>query len=88
MKVEEKGMAEKNMVDASGEHCVLKGEPYLIGTWYSFQKETRKYAQYKEAKGTEKALIHTAEVLSTNVELDNKYQMEIAEYRMLACSML
>ena len=52
MKVDKKGLSEGNMVDQSGEHSVLTGEPYLIGTWYSFQIERRKYAQYKEAKGT------------------------------------
>ena len=48
MKVEDKGIAQHNMEDISGEHTVLKGEPFLVGKWFSFQKETKKYAQYAE----------------------------------------
>ena len=83
MKVEDKQIATENIMDSSGEHCVLKGEPYLKGKWYSFQKESKKFAWYKESK-TELALIHIAEVLSTNLELNDKHQMDIFEYRMLA----
>ena len=43
MKVTEKGIAEGNMMDSSKDHCVLKGEPYLLGTWISFLKDTKKY---------------------------------------------
>ena len=73
------------MIDASKEHTVLKGEPYLNGTWFSFQKEMKKFAQFKESRGSEKALIHIAEVYSTNIELNDKQQMDITDFRMLGC---
>ena len=82
MKVEEKRIAEHNITDSSGLHCVLKGEPYLLGKWFSFQHETKKFACYKESK-TEQAMIHIGEVLATNLELNEKFQMDIFEYRML-----
>ena len=41
MKVEEKQIATENIKDKSEEHCILQGEPYLVGKWFSFQKETK-----------------------------------------------
>ena len=52
----------------------------------SFQKEIRKFAHYKEANGTEAALIHISEVFSYDISLNNDLQMDIHEYRMLCCS--
>ena len=86
MKVIEKGIAENNISDSSMEHCVLKGEPYLLAKWYSFHKDGKKFAQFIESKGSENALIHVGEVFSTNIEVDEKNQMNIADYWMLACS--
>ena len=81
-RVEDKRTADENIMDSSGEHCVLKGEPYLVGKWFSFDKEMKKFVCYKESK-TEIALIHVAEVISTDLELNEKHQMDIFEYRML-----
>ena len=85
MRVEKKSIATENIMDSSNEHCVLKGEPYLMGKWYSFEKETKRFAWYKESRA-ELALIHIAEVFSTNLELNEKHQMDILDYRMLASS--
>ena len=85
MKVSEKGIAEKNMMDNSEEHCVLKGEPYLMGKWISFQNESKKVGNYKESKTIE-ALIHVSEVFLINIPMNDKLQMDIHEYRMLCCS--
>ena len=82
MRIDDKQIAEKNMMDSSGEHCVLKGEPYLIGTWFSFDKETKKFAWYRESKA-EKALIHVGEVVAMDLELNDIHQMDIFKYRML-----
>ena len=48
MMVQDKHIAKEDIEDASEEHCILKGEPYLVGKWFSFQKETRKFACFKE----------------------------------------
>ena len=53
MIVQDKHIATENIEDASEEHCILKGEPYLVGKWFSFQKEARKFACFKELKNTE-----------------------------------
>ena len=50
MKVEDKKIADPNIIDSSGLHCVLKGELYLLEKWFSFQNETNKFACYKESK--------------------------------------
>ena len=49
--------SKENTEDASKEHCIVKGEPYLVGKWFSFQKETRKFACFKESTNTKLALI-------------------------------
>ena len=82
MKISEKGIATENMIDGSKEHCVLKGDCYLIGKRFSFVKETRKFAAFKEAKGTVDALIHVGEVFSTNVSLNDDHQMDIYDIRL------
>ena len=86
MMVQDKHIAKENIEDASEEHCILKGEPYLVGKWFSFQKETSKFVCFKESKNTELALIHIQEVFSTNLEINDNHQMDIANYRMLTCS--
>ena len=86
MKVLSKGIASENMIDQSGEHSVLKNEPYLCGVWVAFMKDTRKYAQFKESKTSAEALIHISEVFSTNLALNEKMQMDISDYHMLACA--
>ena len=53
---------------------------------FSFQKETRKFACFKESKNAEFALIHIQEVFLTNLEINDNHQMDIANYRMLTCS--
>ena len=75
MKIVEKSIAAEPMEDISKEHSVLKGEPYLIGRWMSFCRETKKAAQYKE-------------VFSTNVVLNDGLRMDIADYRMLCCNVI
>ena len=65
MMVQDKHIAKENIEDASKENtedaskedCILKGEPYLVGKWFSFQKETRKFACFKESTNTKLALI-------------------------------
>ena len=94
MKVLEKGIATNHISDSSKEHCVLKGEPYLIAKWYSFSNEGRKVATYNKSSNLlENALIHIGEVFSTNIEIVEKinskttqYQMDITDYRTLLCS--
>lgn len=86
MKVDKKGHADENMKDSSDEHCVLKGKPYLLGRWYSFDSESKIFAKFKPSKNSEPALIHLAEVYSTDLKLDNKYQLDINDYRMLVCN--
>ena len=61
-------------MDTSKEHYILKGEPFLIGTWISFVQEKKKMVQFKEAKGVESALIHVAEVFSTDIVLNDSLQ--------------
>ena len=82
MMVQEKHIAIENTEDAPEEHCLLKGEPYLVGKWFSFQKETSKFVCFKESKNTELALIHIQEVFLTNLEINDTHQMVIANYRM------
>ena len=84
MKITKEGIATENTCDSSQEHVVLKGEPYLFGKWGSFQNECRKYAQYKEAKNVENALINVAEVFSTAVKFNGNLQININEYRILS----
>ena len=86
-KVVNKLRATQHMHDVSGEHSILKDEPYIVGQWYSFQTENRKFAQYAEARNTELAQIHMGEIISTNVEVDERNRVDIFEYRMLKCSM-
>ena len=76
-KVIERLKATENMMDDSGEHAILKSESYIVGQWFSYQNEGRKYAQYAEARKTAVAKIHMEEIMSTDVELDDKYWMEI-----------
>ena len=85
-KVVEKKRAEERIQDSSGDHWILKGEPYIVGRWYSYQSEGRKHAQYVESKSTEPASIHVGEVFFTDIELDEKNRMDIQTYRMLLCS--
>ena len=85
MMVQDKHIAKENIKDASEEHCILKGEPYLVGKWFSFQKKTRNFACFKESKNTELALIHIQEVFSTHLEINDNHQMDTASYRMLTC---
>ena len=94
MQVLEKRIATDHISDSSKEHCVLKGEPYIICKWFSFSNDGRKVATYiKCPEESENALIHIDEVISTNIEINKKqynnaiqYQMDIADYRMLVCS--
>ena len=86
-KVKKKGIAEHNIMDASGEHTVLKGEPYIVGTWISFLNENNKYARYKESCSSEDALIHVGEVFATDIQFDEKLQISIHDYRVLCCNM-
>ena len=67
MKVEDKKIADPNIIDSSGLHCVLKGELYLLEKWFSFQNETNKFACYKESK-TEHVMIHIGDLLATNLK--------------------
>ena len=85
MKITKKGIATENTYDSSQEHVVLKGEPYLIGKWVSFQNECRKYAQYKEAKNVENALINVAEVFSTDVKVNGNLQIDMNITVVLLC---
>ena len=41
MKIVKKGIAD-DMFDSTKEHFVLKGEPYLVGKWISYQRERKK----------------------------------------------
>ena len=87
MKVEQKQIAEKSFQDSSAEHCVLEGEPYVVCKWFSFQKETKKFASFTpQSENTEKSVIHMGEVFSTELSLNDKNQMEISCYRMLVCN--
>ena len=85
MMVQDKHISKENIEDSSEEHCIIKWESYLVGKWFSFQKETRKCACFEESKNTELTLIHIQEVFSTNLEISD-HQMDVANYRMLTCS--
>ena len=68
------------------ENCILKGEPFLIRKWVSFQKEKKNFSYYKEAKDSvENAMIHVSEVFSIDVLMDDDLKMNIIEYRLLCC---
>ena len=90
MQVLEKRTANQHIKDSSEEHVVLNGEPYLIGQWYSFCHEGRKFATYKKSTNTENALIHMGEVILTDIQMKQKtnteFQMSIEDYHMLVCS--
>ena len=86
MMVQDKHISKENIEDVPEEHCILKGEPYLVGKWFSFQKETSKFVCFKESKNTELALIHIQEVFLTNLEINDNHQMDIANYTILTCS--
>ena len=87
MKVEEKKIAEKSFMDASGNHSILEGEPYLICKWFSFQKESKKVVLFSpQSEKTEKSFIHIGEIFSTHLTLNEKNQMDINEYPMLVCN--
>jgi len=90
MQVIEKRTADQHINDSSKEHAVLNGEPYLIGQWYSFCQEGKKFVTYKKSTNTENALIHVGEIILTDIQMKQKtnteYQMTIADYRMLVCS--
>ena len=84
MKVEEKKIAEESFMDPSGEHGILKREPYLVCKWYSFQKESKKFALFSpQSANTMKSIVHMGEIFSTDLTLNEKNQMDIFEYRML-----
>ena len=86
MKVIEKRISEETIKDKSNEHCILKGEPFLIGKWVSFQKEKKNFAYYKEAKDSvENEMIHVSEVFSIDVLMDDDLKMNIIDYRLLYC---
>ena len=87
MKVEAKGVAEKNISNSAEEHFVLQGETYLIGHWVSFQQEHKNYVQYKMAVNVEDALINVAEVFFTGITFNEKLQLDIYEYRTLCSAM-
>ena len=87
MKVADKQIAMENMKDNSGEHYILKGEPYIVGKWFSFQSDSTRFAQYAEASHTENALVHIGEIFSTNIEVNSNTQIAINDYRMLSCSL-
>ena len=87
MKVEKKKTAEKSFMDASGKHSILEGEPYLVCKWYSFQKETKKFAWFSpQSEKTMESNVHIGEIFSTDLTLNDKNQMDINEYRMLVCN--
>ena len=90
MEVMDKKIATEHISDSSEEHAILKGEPYIIGKWYSFNHDGKKAAIYNKSTNTENALIHVGEIISSNIEItenSGKYQMDIADYRMLVCSL-
>ena len=86
-RVKEKQIATENMLDASGEHTILVNEPYLIGSWISYQHENSRYAQYKQSSSSQDALIHVGEVFATDILFDDKMRMSIHDYRVLCCNM-
>ena len=87
MKILKKGIASENLSDSSNEHFVVVGEPYFIGKWIYFSNEGKKYVQYMESKHTEDALIHVGEVFSTDMNFNDKLQLDIYNYHMLCCSL-
>ena len=54
---------------------------------YLFRAEGNKLIQYKESKITEDALIHIGEVFATDINFNERLQLDIHEYRMLCCSL-
>ena len=76
------GIATENISDISNMHFILKGEPYLLRRWISFQCEKKRYAQYTESKSTK----DVTEVFQTYVDMNEKLQIEIHEYCLLCCS--
>ena len=90
MEVIEKRTAGQHITDSSNEHAILNGEPYLIGQWYSFCHEGKKFATYKKSTNTENALIHMGEIILTDIQMkhksDTEFRMKIEDYHMLVCS--
>ena len=57
MQVTEKLKATANIQDSSGEYAILKEEPYVVCKWFSFQKETKKFAWFsQQADNVDEAL--------------------------------
>ena len=65
------------MPDSANEQFILKGDQYLVGKWYSFQKEGKKFAYYKETTNVEDSLINAAEVFYTNVGLTKECNLTL-----------
>ena len=58
IKVEEKNITEESFMDASCEHGILKREPYIVRKWYSFQKESKKFALFfPQSANTMKSIV-------------------------------
>lgn len=86
MKVEEKN-AVSGFMDSSENHSTLAGEPFLVCKWYSFQKESKKFAWFSpQPDRLEKAVVHKGEVFSIDIIVNASNQMDINDYRMLVCN--
>ena len=86
MQVVEKHIAETKIADSSGTHSILIGEPYLVCKWYSFLKEGKKLVSFTpQSEKSEKSLVHMGEIVTTQLTLNEKNQMDINDYRMLLC---
>ena len=81
MKITKKDKVTCNIEDSSKEHCVLKREPYLIGTWISLSTEGEKFVKYKESKSTAEAMIHVGEVIGTELNFNDKLELSIHDFR-------
>ena len=85
MKINDKKIAEKSFMDHG--HSVLEGEPYLVCKWYSFLKESKKFAWFSpQSSNNIDSDVHMGEIFSTELYLNDINQMDINEYKMLVCN--
>ena len=88
IKVLEKGVADQHMRDpANDDNCVLRGEHYILGKWFSLQKQATKFAYYKEATHVEECLVNIAQIFYTDLNIIESSKLPMSDFNLLCCNM-
>ena len=82
VKVIDKNVATEFIKDQFG-HDIAPREPYLTVVYLDYKYQTKQHVQFGMPKNATYIYIHIEEVFATNIQMNNKLTMDIAEYRSL-----